>query len=106
MVNRIYNINNTIYIINITIYNIIKYIKKIILSLKGHIYCKDCLVENLFHQKTEIKKNLKKWEQFNKEKLILEDSLINTKKQEKIDNLINVQDKIAHFEESKISENV
>ena len=63
-------------------------------------------MENLFHQKSEIKKKIKQWEQFNKEKLILENSLNSTKKQEKIDNLINIQDKITHFEESKISENV
>ncbi len=61
---------------------------------------------NLFHQKSEIKKKIKQWEQFNKEKLILENSLNSEKKQEKIDNLINIQDKITHFEESKISENV
>ena len=58
-------------------------------------------MENLFHQKSEIKKKIKQWEQFNKEKLILENSLNSTKKQEKIDNLINIQDKITHFEESK-----
>ena len=58
-------------------------------------------MENLFHQKNEIKKKIKQWEQFNKEKLILENSLNSTKKQEKIDNLINIQDKITHFEESK-----
>ena len=63
-------------------------------------------MENLFHQNSEIKKKIKQWEQFNKEKLILENSLNSTKKQEKIDNLINIQDKITHFEESKISENV
>jgi hypothetical protein len=63
-------------------------------------------VGNLFHQKSEIKKKIKQWEQFNKEKLILENSLNSEKKQEKIDNLINIQDKITHFEESKISENV
>ena len=63
-------------------------------------------MENLFHQNSEIKKKIKQWEQFNKEKLILENSLNSTKKQEKIDNLINIQVKITHFEESKISENV
>ena len=63
-------------------------------------------MENLFHQNSEIKKKIKQWEQFNKEKLILENSLNSTKKQEKIDNLINIQDKITNFEESKISENV
>lgn len=64
------------------------------------------MFENLFHQKTEMKKKLKEWEQSNKEKLLLEDSLNQTKKQQKINNLINVQDKIAHFDDSKISENV
>jgi len=63
------------------------------------------MVENLFHQKTEMKKKIKEWEKSNKEKLLLEDSLKHTKKQEKIDNLVTVQDKIAHFDDSKISEN-
>ncbi len=40
-------------------------------------------------------------EQFNKEKLILENSLNSTKKQEKMDNLINIQDKITHLKNQK-----
>jgi hypothetical protein len=40
-------------------------------------------VGNLFHQKSEIKKKIKQWEQFNKEKLILENSLNSTKKTRK-----------------------
>ena len=58
-------------------------------------------MENLFHQNSEIKKKIKQCEQFNKEKLILENSLNSTKKQEKIDNLINIQDKITHLKNQK-----
>ncbi len=64
-------------------------------------------MENLFHQKAEIKKKLKDWEEFYKNKILLENTLIekeiNSKKEEM---MVTVEDKIAHFDKCHNEENV
>lgn len=58
-------------------------------------------MENLFYQKTEINKRLNDWEERNKNRLLLETTLAEEKALTKQENLINVEDKIAHIENSK-----
>ncbi len=77
-----------------------------LLSKKGHLFCKSCIVENLFHQKAEIKKSLKEWEESNKNRLLAENSMndkLSVSKRQ--DLIVTVEDKIAHFEKNR-DENV
>jgi len=72
--------------------------------LKGHLFCKACIIENLFMQKQEIKKKIKK----QKEELSKNNNLdkINEEKLNKIENFKKVEDGLGESHELQCEENV
>jgi hypothetical protein len=72
--------------------------------LKGHLFCKACIIENLFMQKQEIKKRIKK----QKEELSKIDHLekINQEKLIEIENFKKLEDGLGESRELQCEENV
>jgi nitric oxide synthase-interacting protein len=62
---------------------------------KGHVFCKTCIIENLFMQKKEIKQKIKHWEEENNKKLNTSQSEIISSK---IESLKRFEDDIVENE--------
>jgi nitric oxide synthase-interacting protein len=65
---------------------------------KGHIFCKECILENLLIQKKEIKKTIQLWTENQNKLHIEEDKIIEKEKQLKIENLKSIEDGVAQVE--------
>jgi nitric oxide synthase-interacting protein len=75
--------------------------------LKGHLFCKTCIIENLVLQKNEIKKKLKKWkEDSEKREKDLKDKHEKERNKILFDNLKRNEDGIEEVEDDKTTENL
>ena len=67
---------------------------------KGHIFCKSCIIEHLYHQKQIQRDKLEKWKINEAISQVKNEQLKNDTEYKKIDEFVNLQDGIPQYKDN------